>query len=267
MSKQWYELTFEPIQPLHIGMGSYGVMAPTRLFIPGYTMWGALTAGLGRFLGKSESELNLDPFQEISNFYPVIGSEILSPNYRNGELCFGNYTERQFRYEFTDTIMSTAILAETQSAKEKTLHEIEILLQKSKTNSGDLFWKGILLMDLDGDNSKVIADYLKGGLTLQVGGERTYGLGLLRLANIKDLKPDKWNVSDSTKNEINVDGKSAHYVTSNHINKGTLEPYYKIEQKENSQPIKIHFSQIYTPGCEGKGITGKLYKGIIREII
>lgn len=43
MSEQWYKLIFQQIQTMHIEIGSYGVVNETRFFIPGYTMWGALT--------------------------------------------------------------------------------------------------------------------------------------------------------------------------------------------------------------------------------
>jgi len=273
MSKQWHRLTFKSLQPLHIGSGGYGVLSPTRLFIPGYTMWGALTAGLGRFLGKSESELNLDPFVEISNFYPVIKEEICFPVYKNGALFLGNISEKEFRRNFTDTVLLTSIDPANQAARETSLHEIETLLPARKGKGTDVLkWSGIVFIDLEdiiSASNLRLANYLKEDLKLQVGGEKNYGFGLICLEKIKALELGKmadWNVTDHLKNEISINGKSAHHVDTRHVShiiKGEPEIDYKIAEKDIRQ-VQIFFSQVYPPGCEGEKIVGELYRGLIR---
>ncbi len=39
----WYKLVFKQNQPIHIGYIDWGVVNETQIFIPGWTMWGALT--------------------------------------------------------------------------------------------------------------------------------------------------------------------------------------------------------------------------------
>jgi len=273
MSKQWRRLTFKSLQLLHIGMGGYGVFSPTRLFIPGYTMWGALIAALGRFLGKTESELNLDPFVEISNFYPVLNEKICFPEYKDGALFFGDMSEKEFRRDYTDTMLLTSIDPASQAARETSLHEIEVLLPARKGNAQNILkWSGIIFVDLEEvipvDNLR-LSTYLKNGLMLQVGGERTYGLGLLYLEEIKDLESEifvDWNVAHITKNEIDLKGKSAHSVDISQIDiiKGKIETINQIMKKGNLHSAQFFISHVYAPGCVGENIVGMLYKGIIR---
>ncbi|HDP67998.1 MAG TPA: hypothetical protein ENN20_05775 [Candidatus Marinimicrobia bacterium] len=244
MSKQWKELTFTQLQPLHIGMGNYGVMSPTRLFITGYTMWGALTAGLGRLLDKTEEQLEIDPFTEISNFYPVIGDcAILFPYFKEGELYYGKYSEKQFRYEFTDTIMSTSILPENQSAKDQGLHEIEILLPASKKNSARLSWKGILKIEKE----KQADDYLKEGMTIIVGGEAGYGFGMLKLqtSELVNNRP-KWNLSNNGSGfDIDKNVPIVHFSEGFNVLKGIQSPWYEIQKDKD---FKANLKMVWHPG-------------------
>ncbi len=245
MSKQWKELTFEQLQPLHIGMGHYGVLAPTRLFIPGYTMWGALTAGLGRFRDETEAKLQIDPFTKISNFYPVINDNILFPNFKKGEICLGDYSEKEFRHEFTDTIMSTSILPEHQSAKDQGLHEIEILLPASKKNGvRRLSWRGILKIEKE----KQVDDYLNEGLTIIVGGEASYGFGMMKLEKFSTLtKSSEWNLSnDSKRFEITNKKPVVHFSKGFKILKGSQSPWYHVDKKD--QNFEAHLKIVWRPG-------------------
>ncbi len=211
MAKTWYELKVKPIQPLHIGAGQYGVLSPSMTFIPGKTMWGALTAALGNYLGKTEEEMRKDScmtiFEVISNFYPVINGEPCFPKYKKGELHLGEYSEKEFRYLFTDTFVSTSITAEQQSAKEDSLHEIEHILPSSKDESNnshlELHWKGILSIDLDEEMSNKngfklkLGDFLKKEREIVIGGERKYGFGLAKILELKPFdKEEDWNLGN-----------------------------------------------------------------------
>lgn len=67
-NKEWHKLVFKQVQPIHIGTGSYGVMNETRIFIPGWTMWGSLTKAYNLEMGSDLSE-NQDLFENISEKY------------------------------------------------------------------------------------------------------------------------------------------------------------------------------------------------------
>ncbi len=180
MSKQWYKLIFEQKQPIHIGMGSYGVVNETRIFIPGWTMWGALTKAYNLQKGNDLS-LNQHLFENISCFYPAFKNgdnfEILFPGFKNGEFYLGKYSEDEFRAKFVDTFMSTAINPLSNSALDESLHELNVILPGAKADyiedakEKQIYWVGIVEID---DKNKIPKE-------IYIGGDVKYGLGKLIL--------------------------------------------------------------------------------------
>ena len=193
---KWYKLLFKPNQPIHIGSLNWGVINQTLILIPGWTMWGALTKAYNIYKKQSLSE-NQELFEIITCFYPRLNQNddtILFPNYKNGIFYLGEFSEDEFRYKFTDTFVSTAILPESRGAKEESLHETEILLPGDKEETRELYWIGLLGINHD----NVSNDFLKEGLKIYIGGDTRYGLGELELlfkneVNNDDLK--KWQIT------------------------------------------------------------------------
>ncbi len=284
MDKQWYQLTFKSLQPLHIGMGTYGVLSPTNIYIPGKTMWGALTRALGEKLGQDKEQLTDEQsnlFAEISNFYPYIDDRTCFPNYKKGEFHLGDYSEKKFRYLFTDTFVSTAIKADSQSAMDESLHEMELLLPRSKEDSPkDLLWRGMLRADLDEetigneDSNDLLKDFLVKGKQIRVGGEQKYGYGLMELTCIQLLKDDK-NNNETNWNLVNgeiviADDKNlVHSVDENsfpRIIMGERELWYETIANSEKKLSLGKTKMTYRPGCKVQGGNElKLYKGVIVE--
>lgn len=268
MAKQWYELTFKPLQPLHIGLGNYGVVAPTRIFIPGKTMWGALTCAYGIKKNWKAGELKPEQeklFTEISNFYPAIDNEILFPNYKDGEFCLGGKTEREFRNFYTDTFISTGISGATQSAADKSLHEIEYILPDSKEETNKpLQWKGILYI-----GETIVDTYLQAGLHVYVGGERKYGFGLMEMEKPALLQnPESWNLENEQTTFVFSDNKPiVHFVEDNsEVVQGIPETWVETE-KNDKKEISFHRrKKVYQPGCTAKFSNLKLWKGCLQYI-
>ena len=128
----WYKLVLEQEQPIHIGYKRYGVLAETRIFIPGQTIWGALTKAYNLMKGENLDN-NQKLFEQITCFYPSFdGNTILEPNFEKGEFHLGKISEKEFRLLFVDSFTSTSILSETRTAKDESLHEIEYILPKPK---------------------------------------------------------------------------------------------------------------------------------------
>ena len=171
MSK-WYKLIFKQLQPIHIGANSYGVIKETRIFIPGITMWGALTNAYF----KKNGEYNETLFENITCFYPMIDGAVLYPRYENGEFYLGYCSEQEFRKNFTTTYLSTSINPLSLNAKDESLHEFDVVLPKDKQNQKELFWVGYLKID---DKNKIPNE-------IYIGGESRYGLGLMRLEESKE---------------------------------------------------------------------------------
>jgi len=267
MAKQWQEITLKPLQPIHIGTGNYGVVNPTEIFLPGFTMWGAFTAALGEFLELTESayrKLNIDPFLEISNFYPIIDNDLLLPEYKDGVFHFGKYPEKEFRFFATESFTSTAINPQSQSAKDKMLHEIEYLLPQMKTGE-EIMWRGIVHLDLSlkiGD--KEISEFLNDELTIFVGGERSRGFSMMKLIDLKELNEKAlWNID----NEDIQDRPFAHYLktTNNSKIKGEAIWRYIDISTENSSLKISNLVMVYKPGCYATVSNLKLKKGIMQE--
>ncbi len=195
---KWYKLAFKQNQPIHIGSTKWGIVNKTEIFIPGWTMWGALTKTFNQY-SKRKLSGNQELFETITCFYPSFdkeGSNILFPNYKNGLFYLGeDYSEDKFRYEFTDTFVSTAIIPGLRSAKEESLHEIEILLPQSKKDKKPLYWVGILGINND------LSDFIKEGLNIYIGGDVKYGFGELQLISSLEIENNDelkdWNIDDN----------------------------------------------------------------------
>lgn len=270
-----YKLIFKQIQPIHIGMGNYGVVNETRIFIPGWTMWGALTNSLGILEGWNDQEYksNKSVFEKISCFYPCFdktGNEdnIYFPVYEKGELGFnsekdGFYSENKFRAEFVDTFVSTAILPESRSAKEESLHEIDILLPQPKkdfvkTAGGDqIYWVGYL--EIGEEPFKK----LEKGYQIFVGGDRRYSLGLMTL---EDVFVEEFESFEKEENKI-ITLKNFYDVTHDSNNssdffiEGETELIVSKDYLSNNKDSLKH-KYCLTPGSKIKIFERNLCKGI-----
>ena len=188
-----YKLIFKQLQPIHIGAGSYGVISETRIFIPGWTMWGALTKAYNLQNGKDLSA-NQNLFENISCFYPSFdkeGKNVLFPKFESGSFYLGGYSEKEFRAKFVDTNISTAILPLYRAAKDESLHETDVILPgvkkeyRQNSKEDQLYWIGIVKLETD-------ISSLKSGLKIYIGGDVKYGLGLMELIDaIKVIEENK----------------------------------------------------------------------------
>lgn len=204
MAKTWYKLIFKQISPIHIGIFNYGILSETRIFIPGWTIWGALVNKYGHCKGKEEYfEEGKKIFESITCIYPKLGKrdKILFPKLENGEFYLGDYSENEFRAKFTDVYISTSIQPLSLTAMDESLHEIEVILPKSKLineeDKGNLYWVGLL--GINEDKKEKIKDFLVENLDITVGGDSRYGLGIIKLEKLdqateKDLV--EWGITE-----------------------------------------------------------------------
>ncbi|SHH27720.1 hypothetical protein SAMN02745221_02070 [Thermosyntropha lipolytica DSM 11003] len=203
---KWFKLVFRQKQPLHIGSFRWGVIAETGIFIPGWTMWGALTDAFLRresFARLDESEKH---FAAVTSFYPALletGStekeisslEPMFPLYKKGRFYLGGKSEAEFRFYFTDLLMSTAVEGISRKAWDMSLHEIEYILPCSRKNrSGEkifsLYWIGLIGLE----DEKIFSFIPR---LIYAGGERRYGMGEMELVLQKEVKNDElalWNL-------------------------------------------------------------------------
>ena len=274
-NKKWYKLVFKQIQPIHIGVGSYGVVNETRIFIPGWTMWGALTKAYNLQNNQPLSE-NQKLFENISCFYPCFnkdGRDALFPKFKNGDFHLGKYSEDKFRARFIDSFVSTAINPRSNTALDESLHELNIILpgvkadylekEEKKEKKQQLYWVGII-----GFNEEDFPnEFLKEDLEIFIGGDARYGLGRIILENKEgpfEKIPDEWDSKDGVlKNYYPLESGEQK------VKEGKIELLIEIQESWKEAELQVKLRQdkglFYVPGSiMNKEIDlNKITKGIL----
>lgn len=277
MSK-WYKLVFKQLSPFHIGKYNYGVVSETELFIPGYTMWGALVNDYGLKNGGKDGVFDeaKGKFEMITCFYPYFEeNNVLFPKFEHGKLYYGKYTEEELRRKLTDTFVSTAILPITRSAKDESLHETEIMLPKSKDDNKQVFWTGLIKLE----DESIHKNYLLKGLEIVIGGDSRYGFGKLKLDDIQEIKKDdlaEWQIDesgylmengDSIRNYIEVSG--VELLKGKYRTIAELDFNKIMSNKSNGQNNGQEFTLCFVPGSYVK-VNGSdkysLNRGLFKKI-
>lgn len=205
MTRKRLLLCFELQSPLHIGFlpnrpGT--VLAPSRCYVPGKNMWGAVTAGLTPKLFKAPTAAHFHQVGEMikrqlffSYFYFSDGRRIFRPHYTKDGLMWGSPDEladRVFRACFLESYVSTAVKNEAGIAEEASLHEIEFVRYRvglpgepsQKVMLVGVVWisngAGIFDRSLRIHKGSVFLDDLDLFEEITAGGERNYGFGRLK---------------------------------------------------------------------------------------
>jgi len=257
MSRKWYKLVLRQMKPMHIGIFNYGVLSETRIFIPGWTMWGAFVNQYGQYKGGKEEhfEEGQQIFETITCFYPKLESEnkILFPQFQKRDFYLGDYSENEFRAKFTDVYTSTSIQPSSLTAKDESLHEIEIVLPKSKMirERENLSWVGLL--GIDEEKAEKVKGFFEEGLEVIIGGDTRYGLGNMKLeklceATAEDL--EEWSVTESGEWKFSSEPLKNYFAITDGLFKqfDESERIFKIGEIEHVA-IQLDFSEA-TPKIE-----------------
>jgi len=201
--KQWQkiEVIFKLKSPLHIGYLPFkgSVISPTRYYVPGRNLWGAITKRATENLFDNPEAKN---YKDVggavkgnflfSYFYLYDGKTVYMPRYTDKGLMFGDEYPWKFEYKFIGGRVLTAIDGSSGTAKDESLHEIEFINDKFRDENGNIkntrligcIWvkKGCKLPDSNGEEVKVE----KNGISMDgfslieeliLGGESKYGFG------------------------------------------------------------------------------------------
>ena len=226
--ERWYEVTFKQVQPIHIGDNKHGVINETKIFIPGQTMWGALTNAYFKQTYNYDEKF----FENISCFYPKISNNVLKPRYENGKFYLGEYSETKFRQKFTTTFLSTAINPTTLHAKDESLHEIDVVLpneipqEEQFEQIKEIFWIGYI---------KTKKEQLEQIKEIYIGGDSRYGLGLMELiGEPKESRNYTQNPVKGIIKEYSPNEPLTNFLEFNNQNfEGELELFAEFDFSEN----------------------------------
>lgn len=258
----WYKLQFKQLSPIHIGQKNYGVLSETRLFIPGWTMWGALVNSYGKLNGGKDEDFTKGKklFEKITCFYLMnkYDKEPMFLNFKGEKLYIGDMEEKEFRIRFTDTYVSTSIEPEHVVAEDASFHETEIILPRDKRKKENLYWVGLLGVEENKEDD--FQNFMSSIEDMYVGGDATYGFGKMKvikedLDKMEEKKLGNWGLTKyanikTDNNELKRDIKN--YVKFNNnceLKKGKLEfiVQYDFSKKTPSICKKDYY---YMPGSE-----------------
>ena len=176
MSWCCYRLVFRLRSPLHVGAGQVGNVQRTRPYVTGKALWGALTARITRDTHPSATAADYRRIGEqvneqlaFSYFYPAVDKEI--------DVWPWGKTADEFSWRYLNTYAATALDYPCNTATEGSLHEAEFISPVTRNGEavdliGYIFQQeGCQLPWKDKETLN----------RLQLGGERTYGWGRVKL--------------------------------------------------------------------------------------
>ena len=178
MSWTAYKVVFRLLAPMHIGWIKQGNLQRTRPYVTGKALWGALTARLTRDhpqLGGDYKNVGQRVHQELafSYFYPAVGETV--------DLWPWGETAEEFAWRYLGSYASTALNYSCNTAEEGSLHETEFIAPF--TRDGQPVYLIGYIFECQGCTLPW-QDVLS---RLQLGGERTYGWGRVRLEKMSSL--------------------------------------------------------------------------------
>lgn len=275
-----YRLVYQAKSPIHIGWHTLGYIKLTRYYITGKAMWGAATANLTRIYGKENEPREYKVFGEllktnvlISYFYPAVDPDIpLLPEFTADGLKYGGCTEAEFERLFIKSYGQTAVLPDSNTAEDESLHESEfiapVVRDENTKEQSPVYFVGYIFIK-DGaeteDNRLVGWDsgniQLKGALSeIFVGGDRKYGWGRLLLdgceAKAHGNKFFDYPLElDTDRPEITMPSKKpipAHVAIINSLKfKGDIEPVvgreFDTKDKKGFGRKLVHSGVFWTP--------------------
>ena len=232
MAWTMYTAIYELRSPLHIGYHKVGNLQRTRYYIPARNLWGAVTEALTR-RGFSTADAPQGDYQQIGDWvkahcafgYWFIreNDEPLCPHYEGNRLKYGPLTAAELERRYLDAHVTTALNPSTTSAEEGSLHEVEFIAPHNR-NGAQTRVGGRVFLD---ETAQASLDWGHWLSTLQVGGERRYGFGMLRLIEMR-LDNDSQTDLTSTRPRRSVPKGAplrAHTVIAPHIQvRGQIEP-------------------------------------------
>jgi len=239
MTWQAFRVTYKLHSPLHIGYHKVGNVQRTRYFIPARNLWGAVTEALTRrdFATEVLHSQSPDAYKAVGDWvkthcafgywFVEENGVLLAPHYQNGQLYYGQYPVADFERRYLSAHVTTALDPATTSAQDGSLHEVEFIVPYAFPDGTRTLIGGYVFLGEDArtqlGTEQAWLSWLK---TLQVGGERRYGFGQLRLLSFKEEFKPEWRL-DIDRPQISMkEGEplKAHVLAKRIKVRGQIEP-------------------------------------------
>jgi hypothetical protein len=264
-----YDLVFRLLSPLHIGYRKTGNLMQTRGYVPGKNLWAALTARLTR---DHVSGTTYHAYQRIGDmlkthfrfgyFYPALPEDPPGVVQSAGELTIHYpWQDDLFAYRFLSSYASTALNYDRQAAEDSFLHEVEFIRSYAEpVDDGEplpVYLAGAVYTQAELPNE--LNGWKEALQRLELGGERKYGWGRVRLESPLDRwqeQADEPSVSCQT-----GDAVQAHVHTHGADLIGQVEPLVGWERNNTGTGNNWRLSPAticFAPGSVVKMVTQPL---------
>ena len=204
-----YQLKFRLLSPMHIGYRKVGNLMQTRKYVPGKNVWAALTARLTRDYHDGSKGEDYRKIRDILIEQFRFG--YLWPSLNGSEPYF-SWDHKDFDYSLLDSYASTALDYYAHSTEEGSLHETEFISPVAR-NGDPVFLLGDLWTKNDGIEGKIDDESWQRSIeNLQLGGERTYGWGRIKICS------EGWRGNSSRQGRTSTghlwreDGKKIYFI-------------------------------------------------------
>lgn len=180
----YYKITFEQKQPLHLWIWNFGVVAESRNFLLPHQFVSAVLNANNIWNSDYSIEKNLDDIiNNVSIFKPQ---------------CLDFDNEKEFNKNYKQTFVSTAVNPWTRWAKDESLHEIEYISNtfKKEERLKSMEWKWYIRKDFEID--WINFEDLK-WKEIYLWGEFKYWFGLCKIKKIHEEIEE--NIKKETKNK------------------------------------------------------------------
>jgi len=245
-----YTATYELRGPLHIGYHKVGNLQRTRYYIPARNLWGAVTEALTRrgFATKDAPQGDYRQIGEWVKAHCAFGywfiqenGAPLHPHYGENTLKYGDLTAAEFERRYLDAHVTTALDAATTSAQYGSLHEVEFIAPHSREGERTQV-SGWVFLD---ETAQAALDWPAWLRDLQVGGERRYGFGQLRLVSFSEGDNRGWRLDGERPSITRKSGEPllAHTLLQNVAARGVIEPLVGRETQSDSQRFGMNLTQ------------------------
>lgn len=227
------DVVFRLKSSLHIGYKPFkgSVISPTRYYVLGRNLWGAITKRLTEFLitspkgkdYKTVGKIVMDNFV-FSYFYLFDDKTAYFPRYTRYGLEYGiskhKIKQSEFEHRFIGSIISTTINSENGTAEDGSLHETEFINDKFIDENGNIQHTKIVGSIWVKDNLEICEQKIAidegifiNGFNLigelSLGGELKYGFGHVLLDSVNEIQIDSAPFNWNNPNNVKVESQEA----------------------------------------------------------